>query len=267
MTGKGDTVYTDMLGREVRISKPVKRIVSLVPSQTEFLYDIGQESRLAGQTVFCVHPATAYRNAVKVGGTKKVRYVEIDRLNPDLIICNREENTAEMVEILAEKYPVWVSDIKNENDAFTMMRALSRILDAEESGEKMIDDIKKEFENRKIFRRWSCVYLIWRNPYMAAGPDTFIHSMLDRAGFDNMITEPRYPELTAEALTAINPHLVLLSSEPYPFSDVHAGEIRKMLPSSRVIKVDGEMFSWYGSRMKHIQAYFNELQRQLHKFR
>ena len=257
----------DMLGRVVNIQKPIQRIVSLVPSQTEFLYELGLKDKIVAQTVFCVHPKSHFKKATKIGGTKKIRYEELDELQPDLIICNKEENNEEIVETLAKKYPVWVSDIKNIDDAFYMMRSLAELLDVKNEAEDLLRKITLSLNQKKIRHQYNCLYLVWRNPYMAVGCDTFINHMLQRAGFTNLIKQQRYPELNLDELQLLNPEVLLLSSEPYPFKEKHVEELQTLLPNSKILTVDGELFSWYGSRLLNSQPYFNELQRQLHKIK
>jgi ABC-type Fe3+-hydroxamate transport system substrate-binding protein len=257
----------DMLGRIVKIPKPIQRVVSLVPSQTEFLYDLGLKDKIVAQTVFCIHPKSHFKKATKIGGTKKIRYDELDELQPDLIICNKEENNEEIVETLSKKYPVWVSDIKNIDDAFYMMRSLAELFDAKSQCDELIKRITMSLNQKKVRHQYNCVYLIWRNPYMSVGYDTFINHMLQRSGFNNLINVKRYPELSSEELQALNPEVVLLSSEPYPFKEKHIEELKTLLPNSKILMVDGELFSWYGSRLLNSQPYFNELQRQLHKIK
>lgn len=258
--------YTDMTGRQVEIRKPVERIVSLVPSQTELLYHFGLENSIAGQTVFCIHPQEKHKTSVKVGGTKKVRMEMIRELNPDLIICNKEENTPELVDELSREFPVWVSDIQNSNDAFKMIESLGEILDVKEQAVALVGNIKDSFRKAKIYRQFTCLYLIWRKPYMTIGGDTFISHMMEKGGFINICRNSnRYPELDEEMIMALRPELVFLSSEPYPFGDKHIREIRDMLPYSKILTVDGEMFSWYGNRLLNSQSYLNELQRRIHK--
>ena len=253
-----------MLGRRVLLSAAPQRIISLVPSQTEFLYELGLAGRIAGQTVFCVHPSDYFEKAVKVGGTKKVRYEAIHSLKPDLIICNKEENTEEIVNTLAADYPVWVSDIKTLEDAYHMMLALGKLLDKEEKALSIVEAAKQQFELAEPGQTYSCLYLIWRNPFMAAGSDTFINSMLKQAGFINLAPEySRYPEISLEDMVALAPQLVLLSSEPYPFNEQHIQELASKLPKSRIMLADGEFFSWYGSRLVNSQNYFNQLHERL----
>lgn len=257
----------DMVGRLVKVSKPIQRIVSLVPSQTEFLYEIGLKDKIVGQTVFCIHPKAHFKKAEKIGGTKKVRYEDLDALQPDFIICNKEENSSEIVDTLAQKYPVWVSDIKNIDDALYMMRALGELLQAKTETDALLERIELSLKQSKIRHHYSCLYLVWRKPYMAVGSDTFISHMLERAGFKNLMPGTRYPELDVEQMLSINPELILLSSEPYPFKEKHLEELQALLPNTKILMVDGELFSWYGSRLLNSKPYFNELQRQLHKIK
>lgn len=258
--------WVDMTGRVLLLPRNISRIVSLVPSQTELLYDLGLQNRMVGKTVFCIHPKETHSTIDKVGGTKKVRFDKIDELKPDLIICNKEENTPEIVETLAAKYPVWVSDIKDLNDSLRMIESLGNILEVKSESQLLIELIKDSFKKGKIYKRHRTAYLIWRNPYMTVGNDTFIHDMLLKAGFDNVFGDlNRYPEIDAETLAEFKPEVILLSSEPYPFNDKHIDEIRSIVPSAKILLVDGEMFSWYGSRLLNSQPYFNELQRKIHR--
>lgn len=256
----------DMTGRQLEISKPVQRIVSLVPSQTELLYYLGLDDKIVGQTVFCIHPADKHKTSTKVGGTKKVRIEQIRTLKPDLIICNKEENTPEIVENLSREFPVWVSDIQTTDDAFKMIKSIGSMMDVEAKANELLESIKKSFSQVKIYKKLTCLYLIWRKPYMSIGGDTFISHMMEKGGFINILRDSeRYPELDEETIMALRPELVFLSSEPYPFGEKHIREIKEMLPYSKVITVDGEMFSWYGNRLVNSQPYLNELQRRIHK--
>jgi len=243
-----------------------KRIISLVPSQTEFLYDIGLADRIVGQTVFCVHPREKFAKAIKVGGTKKVKYDVIAGLKPDLIICNKEENTQEIVETLSSTYPVWVSDIKTVEDACRMMVALGEVVsgkgdqDFSARAKDIADKVRKSFSELLPGPAHTCLYLIWKDPYMAAGKDTFIDCMLESAGFSNVLPEgSRYPELSMNEIEALQPEYILLSSEPYPFREKHMAELSSKLPRTKVALVDGEFFSWYGSRLLNSRNYFKEL--------
>lgn len=250
-----------MLGRELEISFPPKRIVSLVPSQTELLFDLGLDDEVVGITKFCVHPETWFRSKKRVGGTKQVHYDIIDALQPDLILANKEENTEEIVNTLAAKYPVWVSDIKDMNGALQMIRSIGVITGTDEKAQQIIAGIQDRFrhlipatDNQKV------AYFIWRNPWMSVGSDTFISNMISDAGWQNVFTDKtRYPEISFEELAAAQPDLIFLSSEPYPFKEKHIAEIQAVVPAAKVMLVDGEMFSWYGSRLLYAPGYFQEL--------
>lgn len=250
-----------MMGREVILDRSPERIISLVPSQTELLYELGVGERVVGQTVFCIHPKEGFEKTTKVGGTKKVKYDVIDSLNPDLIICNKEENTKEIVDTLSKKYPVWVSDIVNLNDNAEMILKLGNMVDQLPKATEVVKEIEKNFSYLVHESKRTCLYLIWKNPYMAAAGGTFINEMLKYAGFDNVLSgRKRYPQLTEEEIHTLNPEVVLLSSEPFPFKEKHIAELRHLLPDAKIQLVDGEMFSWYGSRLAHAPEYFATLQ-------
>src|SRR5689334_18071707 len=119
--------FTDQIGRTISLNKTPRRIISLVPSQTELLYDLGLSDEVVGITKFCVHPEEWFRNKPRVGGTKQLNMDIIHHLQPDLVIANKEENVREQVEELASHYPVWVSDINNPDDAYWMMKELGSI--------------------------------------------------------------------------------------------------------------------------------------------
>lgn len=241
------------------------RIISLVPSQTELLYDLQLESVTVGITKFCIHPQEWFRTKTRVGGTKQVKRAVIDSLGPDLIIANKEENVKEQVEDLAKDYPVWVSDIHTLADALGMIADIGRLTGSSAQAMTLIQEIQEEFDKLRpvtasLPYRFKTVYLIWRKPYMTIGQNTFIHDMLQHCGLDNIFTDmPRYPEILIEDLKASGCELLLLSSEPYPFQQKHIDELQDQLPQTRIVLADGEMFSWYGSRLRHAPAYFKDL--------
>ena len=234
--------------REVTFSLPVKRIVSLVPSQTEFLIDIG--APVVGRTKFCIHPAEAVRQIPIIGGTKNFRFDAIRELKPDLIIGNKEENYQEGIEQLQKEFPVWMSDIFTLHDAFEMMAAIGSICNLEKNTEQILANCRSAMESVKGSRAGKAVYLIWKNPWMAAGKNTYIDHLLGYLGFENLITKERYPELSSEQIKELNPDYVLFSSEPYPFKEKHLQEAQNLWSQANSELVDGEMYSWYGSRMK-----------------
>lgn len=250
--------YQDQMGRRIRLKKAPERIVSLVPSQTEFLVDIGLEEQLVGITKFCIHPTGLKKKKTIIGGTKNFHFDKIEALKPDLIIGNKEENYQEGIERLGQKFPVWMSDIYNLEDALEMMALLGEITDREASARKIISKIRTGFD-RQLPYRGKAIYLIWQEPMIAVGSNTFIDDLLQRAGFTNLISKERYPEITKEEILGLKPDFLLLSSEPYPFGERHLEEYQRMFPDTRVRLVDGEMFSWYGSRLVEAGDYVTAL--------
>lgn len=251
------------MGRKLELPFLPQRIISLVPSQTELLYDLGLGDRVVGITKFCVHPRKWLKEKTIVGGTKNFRFDQIDALKPDLIIGNKEENYQEGIETLADKYPIWMSDIVTVQDALDMITAVSEICGETEKGVAMAHDISKGLDNISRTTTGKTLYFIWNKPYMAAGPGTFIHQVMSMAGFENAITEERYPEISDQRLEELNPAYVLLSSEPYPFKQKHVAEVKELLPEAKVELVDGEMFSWYGSRLLKLPAYLENLMKSI----
>jgi len=252
--------FTDQMGNKIGLTYPPQRIISLVPSQTELLFDLGLGDQAVGITKFCIHPKQWRDSKTIVGGTKNFHFDTIDQLKPDLIIGNKEENYVEGIEQLKRDYPVWMSDIVSIDDALSMIRAVSLIADQEKSGIKMLHSIQDSFEKLKPVKPLRTLYLMWRDPWMGVANRTFIHSMIERIGLINALeNEERYPAISDRKLIELDPSLVLLSSEPYPFAEKHIAEITKILPKAKVVLVDGETFSWYGSRMRLFPAYVNSL--------
>jgi ABC-type Fe3+-hydroxamate transport system substrate-binding protein len=252
----------DQLNRTLQFQQPPNRIISLVPSQTELLVDLGLRSKIVGVTKFCVHPKELRKEVTVVGGTKMVDLEKIRSLNPDIIICNKEENTKEIVEQCAEFASVWVSDIYTVEDSMEMVSNLGEIFSVEE---KALEISKKINSEMKKFSSWiknhpvrNVAYLIWKKPYMAAGCNTFINAMLQLNNFDNIFSETnsRYPQIELEDLKAAD--LVVVSSEPFPFKETDVQELKKVL-QTEVLLVDGEYFSWYGSRLQQAFSYFKTL--------
>ncbi|HTI12171.1 MAG TPA: helical backbone metal receptor [Puia sp.] len=278
-------LFTDQLGRTIALDHPPRRIISLVPSQTELLHTLGLEEEVVGITKFCVHPSQWFRHKTRIGGTKDIRPEIIDSLQPDLVIANKEENDRAQVEDLATRVPVWISDVATLSDALRMIRSVGELTGKIQPAEALATAIGKGFadlgipagspdparpakasaENPASSGLSALIgprtaYFIWRKPWMVAGGDTFIHDLLHRAGFTNVFAhQPRYPSVDLEALSATGCELVLLSSEPYPFSGKHFAEIREALPHALIRLVDGEIFSWYGSRLLQAPAYLQQL--------
>lgn len=253
--------FSDMMGRDVTIDFPPKRIISVVPSQTELLYDLGLDAEVVGITKFCIHPDSWFRSKERVGGTKNLNIEKIRALQPDLIIANKEENDQQQIEALAAEFPVWISDIQTLPQALQMIQVVGVITGCEARANGIVDEIVQGFTKmQRATQPRRVAYFIWYNPWMSVGHDTFISSMIRTMGWHNVMDDTtRYPEITLEALKAYNPELVLLSSEPYPFKEKHIEEIKAVLPDADVKLVDGEMFSWYGSRLLKATAYLQEL--------
>jgi ABC-type Fe3+-hydroxamate transport system substrate-binding protein len=249
----------DQLGDQITFHFPPRKIVSLVPSQTELLYTLGLEKEVAGITKFCIHPTEWFNTKTHVGGTKSFDFSAIEAIHPDLIIGNKEENYAGGIERLRKKFPVWMSDIVTLDDAFRMIDAVGEMTNQREHAMNIVDIIKEQFTELIHRNNISTLYLIWKKPWMAAGKNTFIDSMLSLNGFENVIKHNRYPELSEKDIIDLDPKVVLLSTEPFPFNQSHREKLQQLLPAAKVLLVDGEMFSWYGSRLLYAPDYFNSL--------
>lgn len=261
--------FTDQLGRDIVIEYPPRRIVSLVPSQTELLFDLGLRSEVIGLTRFCSHPSALVSGKMKVGGTKNIKFETIKALAPDLIIGNKEENSREDIEMLAEDFPVWMSDIYTIDDASKMISDIGQLVDRVPEANYLNHLIGAGFRDLQTLALQNSVavraaYLIWKDPFMFAGHGTFINDILERNGFINVVKESRYPVVEPRELVALAPEVILLSSEPYPFREKHVEEFRAWLPGVNILLVDGEMFSWYGSRLVKAVEYFFHFQKRFY---
>lgn len=256
---------TDQMGRIISLNYPPKRIISLVPSQTELLFDLGLDEEVIGITKFCIHPNDKFKSKTKVGGTKKLNLEKIRSLNPDLIIGNKEENDRSQIEELMNEFPVWMSDILVLEDAVEMIKQIGILAGHAEGAELIASTIINRFAGLHSIStdNLKAAYFIWKDPYMLAGKNTFIDTILAKAGFANSLTMNRYPVLSLEQLEELGPEVIFLSSEPYPFKDEHVQEMKSKFPNSKVLIVDGELFSWYGSRLLHTPDYLRSLIKQV----
>ncbi len=246
--------------REVILPAFPLRIISLVPSQTELLHYLGLEKEVVGVTKFCIHPDEWFRTKQRVGGTKSLNLERIKLLKPDLIIGNKEENEQSDIEALLEIAPVWMSDIFDLNDSLEMIKSVGEITNRTYEANELIQLIQNRFRSLKsIEKNKTVLYFIWQEPMMLAGKDTFINSMLQHCGLQNLAGNTRYPE----AIGTENPDVVFLSSEPFPFGEKHIAEFQQIYPNAKIVLVDGEFFSWYGSRLKDAPDYFNRVLAQL----
>ncbi len=250
-----------ILSSPAELKELPQRIISLVPSQTELLAHLGLDEHTIGITKFCVHPPGWRTSKMIVGGTKNLQMDKIKALSPDLVIANKEENTREQIEELAKIYPVWVTDVNDLDSALAMINDIGALTGTVTRAADLIRSIKTCFEEiHRLAAFINTAYLIWKDPYISVGGDTFIHDMLQRCGFNNIFKDQnRYPSLQLEDLIQRQCQLCLLSTEPYPFKEQHLQTLQQQLPQVKFKLVDGEFFSWYGSRLLAAPAYFDEL--------
>jgi ABC-type Fe3+-hydroxamate transport system substrate-binding protein len=254
----------DQLNRDIDISRPFNRIISLVPSLTELVVYLGLEQKLVGITKFCIHPEGLKKTKTIVGGTKQVHLDKIRDLKPDLILCNKEENSLEMVQDLEKICQVHISNIITFSDSLDLIEKYGLLFNEENKANELVSELSKKnrsFQDNLSSKKIKVAYFIWRKPWMVVGADTFINSMLELNDWENIYkgSEGRYPEIDLELLKDQNPDLILLSSEPFPFQQKHIDEIR-VFSNARIEIVNGEFFSWYGSRQLKAFDYFKELQ-------
>jgi ABC-type Fe3+-hydroxamate transport system substrate-binding protein len=260
---------TDQLGRILEVEQAPKRIVSLVPSQTELLFDLGLENEVLGLTKFCVHPYHAKQTKTIVGGTKNIKANKIKALNPDIILCNKEENTPEIVDLCSDICNVHVSDIYTMEDVVELIKQYGTIFNKRVEASSLIhklnyklNDFKSYIQQKEVLK---VAYFIWRKPWMTAGSNTFINCMLTLNKYENIYANrSRYPEVEIKKIRLEgDPELIFLSSEPYPFKEEHAFEIGRFTHHAKTVFVDGEMFSWYGSRLLKAFDYFKKLRERI----
>lgn len=257
-------IFTDHLGRFLSLDRVPNRIISLVPSQTELLVDLGLEDKLVGVTKFCVHPEYLRKTTTVVGGTKTIKLDKIKNLKPDLILCNKEENTPQIISDLENIAPVHISDVISVEDALRLIKDYGEMLNCSTGAVKLIDNICQErhkFQNRySKIRHKKVVYFIWKDPWMVAANDTFINSMMEDIGLENVFkTYTRYPEIDLQNNYLKQADYIFLSSEPFPFKENHLTTLRMHYPQAEVVLVNGEFFSWFGSKVLHSYEYFGML--------
>lgn len=248
------------MGREIEISLPIERVISLVPSQTELLFDLGLASKIVGRTRFCIHPKQMLSKIPIIGGTKNIDLEKIRSLKPDLVIGNKEENKKDSILKLEKTCPVWLSNVLSFEDSLDMINSVSQLFDKSKKGNNINNEIISQFNSIPHFKGHTVLYLIWSKPYIGVGTNTFINSIIKKLGLKNVIQEKqRYPQLTDNQIKRLNPDFIFLSSEPFPFKEQHKEKIKKLTPNSSVKFVNGEMFSWYGSRLLQAPNYFKML--------
>jgi ABC-type Fe3+-hydroxamate transport system substrate-binding protein len=256
-------VYIDQMNRQCVLDKIPERIVSLVPSQSQLLWDLGLKDQLAGITKFCIHPEEMFRSVPRVGGTKQIHLDKIRALKPDLIIGNKEENTEADILALEKEFPVWMSDIYTLDDAINMIQSIGEITNTAAKAIALTESIARNFAQLDFPSQRTCIYLIWNEPMMVCGKNNFIDDMLQKAGFRNGIEGARYPMLTEDELSSHPAEYILLSTEPFPFGEEHVVSFQKKFPEKKVVLVDAEFFSWYGSKLNDAPNYFKQLRSSL----
>ena len=256
----------DQLGQPILFNKPPHKIISLVPSMTYLLFALGLDNEVAGITRFCKLPAHWKTQKTIIGGTKDIKFDRIADLKPDIILANKEENTKEMVIELQKIAPVYVSDIQDLEDNYRLITDLGKILKREKAAQELIQEIQTAYtayHQLKIPSK-KTAYFIWKDPWMTVGGDTFINHMLQSAGFDNIFSDRlRYPEVDLQQLQALDPEIILLSSEPYPFKAKEQKQLQSLFPKACVLLVKGEPFTWFGAYPLQAFSYFEFLQKQI----
>lgn len=241
-----------------------KNIISLVPSLTELLFDLGLGNNVIGRTRFCVHPKDKVPDIPIVGGTKNPRLDKIRDLKPDLIIANKEENRQSDVDQLKREFDVLITEISTIDEALFAIHDIGYTCGVQSGAKNLIKEIQKKMEQVPDEPVVSAAYFIWRDPWMTAGNDTYIHSVLSHWKYENVYGDQlRYPKTTLHELSLKKPKIIFLSSEPYPFKEKHIKEVGDVCPSSNIVLVNGEWFSWYGSRMLKAFKSLNVLRKAL----
>lgn len=260
-------LFTDSIHHSIILTEVPKKIISLVPSQTELLYDLGLESEVVGITKFCAEPQKWFLQKDKIGGTKNIQFEKIERLQPDIIFANKEENTKEEILRLQQKFKVWTSDVRFIEDARNLVLHFGKILRRESRAEEILKQIDFSLAQIDSYTsnktKKTAVYFIWNKPYMSVNTDTFIHAMLARFGFENVFAKhpSRYPVTSIEEIINLQPEVIFLSSEPYPFKEIHKTKLLLHFPKNYqplIQLVDGMYFSWYGSRPARAHSYFKK---------
>lgn len=234
-------------------------MISLAPGITDTLYSLQLDDEIVGRTRYCIYPKNKVEQSETIGGTKKVNVDKIRSLKPDLIIAEKEENTKEIVEMLEKEFPVYVAEVQTVDDAYKMIESMGKITAREQQAEQLISSIKSGFSDLPKVEHKKIGYVIWTNPYMVVGNNTYINSVLTQLGYDNVFNrfEGRYPTVTLEDLQKANLDELFLATEPFPFKEEHLEQFSELLPNVKISIIDGEMF-WYGPRMLDATQYFQK---------
>lgn len=233
------------------------KIVSLVPSITESLIDLGA-AEVIGRTKFCIHPKEKVDQIAIIGGTKNINIDKILALKPDLIIANKEENVKDQVEELMQHHKVMVTNVETIEDNYYLIKSLGNLLGQQHLTQQYYLKIYENLNQGSLTQPIKAAYLIWKKPYMTIGGDTFIHQILQQLGFSNLFGDSkRYPTIEVEDLKDAD--VIMLSSEPFPFKEQHIAELKEIYPEKKIMIVDGEAFSWYGTHLAKCGSYYKSL--------
>ncbi len=254
----------DQIGRIIELQKKPRNIISLVPSITYTLSSFGLDKEVKGITRFCKYPEHWKKEKKIIGGTKNLKIDRIKEIAPDLIFANKEENTKEEIDELSRHFNVFVSDVKNAETNIQFIRQTSILLNKEEQAKELIDKIILEKNKLGNQIQGTVAYFIWKDPWMSIGSDTYIHSMLEEFGLKNIFfSKKRYPVVNLEKLKGNPPEYIFLSSEPYPFKENHKKELENIFPESKIVLVQGEAFTWFGTYQEESYRYFQKLKKEL----
>ncbi len=269
----GDPCFVDAMGTRHDVATSTARIVSLVPSITELLFDLELAGQIVGRTGFCTEPRDKVKKVAKVGGTKTIDVAKIKRLAPSHLVVNIDENPRPVIQDLARFVPhVIVTHPRGPADNLALYRLLGGIFNRQAQAEALCAAFAKVWDEvhtaTRAWPRQRVLYLIWKSPWMTVSEDTYIARMLAAVGWDTWspASNARYPSVDLTRAALANVDFVLLSSEPYSFSERHCVEILDLVPegsSTRVALIDGAMTSWYGSRairgLEYLRAFREEL--------
>ena len=257
---------------------PAARIVSLVPSLTELLFELGLGDQVVGRTGFCIHPRAQLRTVEKVGGTKDVKLERVRALEPTHLIVNMDENRRETVDELAAIIPhIIVTHPNTPRDNLALYRLLGGIFGCEARAAQLEAELNAALADAACARSSlpleRVLYLIWREPWMTIASDTYISAMLAEVGWETLpaveggdVGAARYPVFGWNAPWLPKVERVLLSTEPYRFHSRHIDEVAALAARPATL-IDGEMASWYGSRVIAGLRYLASLRRGLVELR
>lgn len=254
------TKINDHVNRSLQYEYPPKKIISIAPGITETLYALELDKEMIGRTRYCIYPADKVKRAEIVGGTKDIDLEKIKMLQPDLILAEKEENTKEIVEQLEEFFPVFVAEVQSVKGAYRMIDDMGKLTGKENTAKNLLASIQSEFENLPQVKNKRAAYVIWRNPNMVVGRDTYINSLLSQLGYMNPFANlsSRYPVVTEEELKEAELDTIFLATEPFHFKEKRIKEFQQFLPEVNPLIVNGEMF-WYGAKMKEAVSYLRKL--------